>query len=35
MALTGVAIPCAKAKKKPYKPGDSRGLFLLFQPDGG
>lgn len=35
MALTDTAIRNAKAKDKPYKLGDSLGLFLLVQPSGG
>ncbi|HKR16614.1 tyrosine-type recombinase/integrase [Rhizorhapis sp.] len=35
MALTDTAIKAAKAKDKPYKLGDSGGLFLLVQPTGG
>ncbi|MCJ1962281.1 tyrosine-type recombinase/integrase [Novosphingobium mangrovi (ex Hu et al. 2023)] len=35
MALTEVAIRKAKAGPKPYKMGDSSGLFLLVQPSGG
>jgi integrase len=35
MALTDVAIRNAKPKPKPYKLGDSGGLFLLVQPAGG
>lgn len=35
MALTDTAIRNAKAKDKPYKLGDSGGLFLLVQPTGG
>lgn len=35
MALTDTAIRNAKAKDKPYKLGDSGGLFLLVQPAGG
>lgn len=35
MALSDVAIRNAKAKAKPYKMGDSLGLFLLVQPSGG
>lgn len=35
MALTDIAIRNAKAKDKPYKLGDSLGLFLLVQPSGG
>jgi hypothetical protein len=35
MALTDVAIRNAKPKGKPYKLGDSLGLFLLVQPSGG
>ncbi|MBF5089835.1 DUF4102 domain-containing protein [Novosphingobium sp. NBM11] len=35
MALTDVAIRNAKPREKPYKLGDSLGLFLLVQPSGG
>lgn len=35
MALTDVAIRNAKPREKPYKMGDSLGLFLLVQPSGG
>ncbi|WP_298194344.1 integrase arm-type DNA-binding domain-containing protein [Novosphingobium sp.] len=35
MALTDFAIRAAKAKDKPYKLGDTLGLFLLVQPTGG
>lgn len=35
MALTDTAIRSAKPKDKPYKLGDSGGLFLLVQPSGG
>lgn len=35
MALTDVAIRNAKPKAKPFKLGDSLGLFLLVQPSGG
>jgi len=35
MALTDTAIRNAKAKDKPYKLGDTGGLFLLVQPSGG
>lgn len=35
MALTDTSIRNAKAKDKPYKLGDSGGLFLLVQPSGG
>jgi integrase len=35
MALTDVAIRNAKPKDKPYKLGDTLGLFLLVQPTGG
>lgn len=35
MALTDIAIRNAKAGPKPYKMGDSLGLFLLVQPTGG
>jgi len=34
MALTGISIRTAKPKAKPYKMGDSLGLFLLVQPSG-
>ena len=35
MPLTNVAIRNAKPRLKPYKLGDSLGLFLLVQPAGG
>lgn len=35
MPLTDVAIRNAKPRAKPYKIGDSLGLFLLVQPTGG
>lgn len=35
MALTDVAIRNAKPRAKPFKLGDSLGLFLLVQPSGG
>ena len=35
MALTDTAIRNAKPREKPYKMGDSAGLFLLVQPSGG
>lgn len=35
MALSDVAIRNAKPRAKPYKMGDSLGLFLLVQPSGG
>src|SRR5690606_14309081 len=35
MALTATAVRNAKARAKPYKLGDSLGLFLLVQPSGG
>ena len=35
MALTDIAIRNAKPKEKPYKLGDSLGLFLQVQPTGG
>jgi integrase len=35
MTLTDTAIRRAKPKDKPYKLGDSLGLFLLVQPSGG
>lgn len=35
MALTDTAIRNAKPREKPYKMGDSQGLFLLVQPTGG
>jgi hypothetical protein len=35
MALTDVAIRNAKPRSKPYKLGDSLGLFLLITPGGG
>ncbi len=35
MPLTDAAIRSAKPREKPYKLGDSSGLFLLVQPTGG
>lgn len=35
MALTDTAIRNAKPKDKPYKMGDTLGLYLLVQPSGG
>ncbi len=35
MALTDIAIRNAKPGAKPYKLGDTRGMFLLVQPTGG
>lgn len=35
MALTDIAIRNAKPRAKPYKMGDTHGLFLLVQPTGG
>lgn len=35
MPLTDVAIRNAKPRAKPYKMGDSHGLFVLVQPSGG
>lgn len=35
MPLTDTSIRNAKARAKPYKLGDSGGLFLLIQPSGG
>lgn len=35
MALSDVAIRNAKPREKPFKMGDSLGLFLLVQPSGG
>jgi integrase len=35
MSLTDVALKAARPKHKPYKLGDSRGLFLLVHPGGG
>lgn len=35
MALTDIAIRNAKPRGKPFKLGDSLGLFLLIQPTGG
>lgn len=35
MALTDTAVKNAKPREKPYKMGDSLGLFLLVQPSGG
>lgn len=35
MPLTDVAIRNAKPRDKPYKLGDTLGLFLLVQPSGG
>jgi hypothetical protein len=34
MALTDTAIRTAKPKDKPYKVGDSQGLYLLVNPGG-
>src|SRR3546814_5062642 len=34
MSLSDVAIRNAKPRAKPYKMGDSLGLFLLVQPSG-
>ena len=33
--LTGTAIKAAKAKSKPYKLSDGKGLHLLIDPRGG
>jgi integrase len=35
MPLTDIAIRTAKPRLKPYKIGDTLGLFLLVQPSGG
>ena len=35
MALTDLALRKARPGPKPYKIGDSQGLFLLVQPSGG
>lgn len=35
MPLADVAIRNAKPREKPYKLGDTLGLFLLLQPSGG
>ncbi|WP_234180362.1 tyrosine-type recombinase/integrase [Sphingopyxis sp. NFH-91] len=35
MPLTDIAIRNAKPREKPYKMGDTLGLFLLVQPTGG
>jgi hypothetical protein len=35
MALADTAIRGAKPNEKPYKLGDSLGLFMLVQPSGG
>ena len=35
MPLTDVAIRNAKPRERPYKVGDTLGLFLLVQPSGG
>jgi integrase len=35
MALSDTKIRTVKAKEKPYKLSDERGLFLLVQPKGG
>jgi hypothetical protein len=35
MALSDIAIRNAKPRPKPFKLGDSMGLFLLIQPSGG
>jgi len=35
MALTDITIRKAKPREKPYKMGDTAGLFLLVQPSGG
>ena len=34
MSLTDIAIRNAKPRARPYKLGDSFGLFLLVQPSG-
>ena len=34
MALTDTAVRNAKAKEKPYKLGDSGGLFVIVRPNG-
>ena len=35
MPLTAIAVSQAKAKDKPYKLYDGKGLFLLINPKGG
>jgi len=35
MALTATGVRNAKPREKPYKMGDSLGLFLLVEPSGG
>ena len=35
MPLTQIKIQSAKPKEKPYKLGDSGGLYLLVTPTGG
>ena len=35
MPLTATAVRNAKPRAKPYKMGDSQGLFLLVEPSGG
>src|SRR3546814_2958126 len=35
MPLSDVVIRNAKPREKPFKMGDSLGLFLLVQPSGG
>jgi len=35
MALTAAEVQSAKAREKPYKMADSRGLYLLVQTTGG
>ena len=35
MTLSAIAVRSAKPRSKPYKLGDSLGLFLLVQPSGG
>jgi hypothetical protein len=34
MPLTDIAIRNARAREKPYKLTDQRGLFMLVQPSG-
>src|SRR5436305_1829886 len=34
MPLTSIAIRNAKARRKPYKLADEKGLYLLVKPDG-
>ena len=35
MPLTDMKVKKAKGREKPYKLGDSGGLFLLVKPGGG